>query len=103
MPVHFETRAPVAIVTLDRPEVANAIDRPTAGSWRKRSRLPARSLRGRRPPCAAIGSRRTSSGRSRSRRLLHEYQFGMQALHTGELRSGLERYASGRWRGGDLS
>lgn len=30
MAVHFETREQVAIVTLDRPEVANAIDRPTA-------------------------------------------------------------------------
>src|SRR5262245_34121124 len=30
MPVHFEARGPIAIVTLDRPEVANAIDRPTA-------------------------------------------------------------------------
>ncbi|MDX2165917.1 MAG: crotonase/enoyl-CoA hydratase family protein [Deltaproteobacteria bacterium] len=30
MAVHFETRERVAIVTLDRPEVANAIDRPTA-------------------------------------------------------------------------
>ena len=28
MPVHFEARGPVAIVTIDRPEVANAIDRP---------------------------------------------------------------------------
>jgi enoyl-CoA hydratase len=35
--------------------------------------------------------------------LLAEYEYGMQALRTGELRSGLERYASGRWRGGDLS
>jgi enoyl-CoA hydratase len=30
MTVHYETDGPVAIVTLDRPEVANAIDRPTA-------------------------------------------------------------------------
>ena len=30
MPVHFEKDGPVAIVTLDRPEVANAIDRDTA-------------------------------------------------------------------------
>ena len=30
MPIHFEARGNVAIVTLDRPEVANAIDRPTA-------------------------------------------------------------------------
>ena len=30
MTVHYETDGPVAIVTLDRPDVANAIDRPTA-------------------------------------------------------------------------
>src|SRR5499425_663693 len=30
MPVHFEIDGPIALVTLDRPEVANAIDRPTA-------------------------------------------------------------------------
>jgi enoyl-CoA hydratase len=30
MPVHYEIDGPVAIVTLDRPDVANAIDRPTA-------------------------------------------------------------------------
>jgi enoyl-CoA hydratase len=28
--VHYETDGPVALVTIDRPEVANAIDRPTA-------------------------------------------------------------------------
>ena len=30
MAVHYETDGPVAVVTLDRPAVANAIDRPTA-------------------------------------------------------------------------
>jgi enoyl-CoA hydratase len=30
MPVHYEIEGPVAVVTLDRPDVANAIDRPTA-------------------------------------------------------------------------
>lgn len=30
MPVRYETDGPVAVVTLDRPDVANAIDRPTA-------------------------------------------------------------------------
>jgi enoyl-CoA hydratase len=30
MTVHYATDGPVAVVTLDRPEVANAIDRPTA-------------------------------------------------------------------------
>ena len=31
MTVHCEIDGPVAVVTIDRPEVANAIDRPTAG------------------------------------------------------------------------
>jgi enoyl-CoA hydratase len=30
MSVHYETGGPVAVVTIDRPDVANAIDRPTA-------------------------------------------------------------------------
>jgi enoyl-CoA hydratase len=30
MPVHWEVDAPAVVITLDRPEVANAIDRPTA-------------------------------------------------------------------------
>lgn len=32
MAVHFSVDAPIAVVTIDRPEVANAIDRPTAGA-----------------------------------------------------------------------
>ena len=28
--VHFETDGPVAVVTIDRPEARNAVDRPTA-------------------------------------------------------------------------
>ena len=30
MPIRYETDGPVAVITIDRPEVANAIDRPTA-------------------------------------------------------------------------
>jgi enoyl-CoA hydratase len=30
MTVHFETEAPIAVITIDRPDVANAVDRPTA-------------------------------------------------------------------------
>lgn len=30
MTIHFESDGPVAVITIDRPEVANAIDRPTA-------------------------------------------------------------------------
>src|SRR5260370_38158303 len=32
MTVHFETEGPVAIVTIDRPAVANAVDRETANA-----------------------------------------------------------------------
>lgn len=35
--------------------------------------------------------------------LLAEYEYGMEAIRTQELRGGLDRYASGRWRSGDLS
>ena len=28
--IRYETDGPVAVITIDRPEVANAIDRPTA-------------------------------------------------------------------------
>lgn len=30
MTIHYETEAPIALVTIDRPDVANAVDRPTA-------------------------------------------------------------------------
>ncbi len=30
MAVHYEVDGPIVVVTIDRPEVANAIDRPTA-------------------------------------------------------------------------
>ena len=30
MTVHYQTEGPIAIITLDRPEVRNAVDRPTA-------------------------------------------------------------------------
>jgi enoyl-CoA hydratase len=30
MSVHYESDGPVAVVTIDRPDVANAIDHPTA-------------------------------------------------------------------------
>jgi enoyl-CoA hydratase len=58
-------------------------------------------------PQAAVRTDRLSSYQQWSRALpealLAEYEYGMQALATGELRSGLDRYASGRWRSGDLS
>jgi enoyl-CoA hydratase len=53
-------------------------------------------------PQAAMRTDRLSSYEQWSRAipeaLLVEYEYGMRALGTGELRSGLERYASGRWR-----
>jgi enoyl-CoA hydratase len=38
MPVRYETRGPVAVVTIDRPQVANAVDRPTAAELADRFR-----------------------------------------------------------------
>jgi enoyl-CoA hydratase len=35
--------------------------------------------------------------------LANEFDHGMRTLASGELRTGLDRYASGRWRSGDLS
>jgi enoyl-CoA hydratase len=35
MPVSVETRGKIAIVTIDRPEVRNAVDRPTAGALKE--------------------------------------------------------------------
>jgi enoyl-CoA hydratase len=32
MTVHYEVEAPIVLITIDRPEVANAIDRPTAAA-----------------------------------------------------------------------
>ena len=48
MPVHYEADGPIVIVTLDRPEVSNAIDRPTADAladaFRRFDADPARSV-----------------------------------------------------------
>ena len=38
-----------------------------------------------------------------SEALVNEYEHGMATLRSGEMRSGLDRYASGRWRSGDLA
>ena len=58
-------------------------------------------------PQGAVRTDRLSSyeqwSRALPQALLAEYEYGIQALSTGELRSGLERYAAGRWRSGDLS
>jgi enoyl-CoA hydratase len=58
-------------------------------------------------PQAAMRSDRLSSYEQWSLDLAdalgNEFDHGMRTLATGEMRSGLERYASGRWRSGDLS
>src|SRR5262249_3029144 len=59
-----------------------------------------------RPP-AALRSDRLSSyeqwSRSLADALVNEYDHGMRTLATGEMLRGLDRYGSGRWRGGDFS
>ena len=59
MAVDYKTDGPVAVVTLDRGDVANAIDRPTADE------LVAALPPARRRRCAATASPPTSSGRCR--------------------------------------
>ena len=58
-------------------------------------------------PQAALRSDRLSSyeqwSRSLSEALTNEYDHGMRALATGEMLRGLDRYGSGRWRGGDFT
>ncbi len=91
MTVHYETDGPVAIVTLDRPDVANAIDRPTADELAAL-------------PQAALRSDRLSSYEQSSLPLDEalgvEYRHGMATLETGEMFAGLDDYASGGWRTG---
>ncbi len=58
-------------------------------------------------PQAALRSDRLSSyeqwSRSLSEALTNEYDHGMRTLATGEMLRGLDRYGSGRWRGGDFT
>src|SRR5881296_1786135 len=58
-------------------------------------------------PQAALRSDRLSSyeqwSRSLSEALSNEYDHGMRTLATGEMLRGLDRYGSGRWRGGDFT
>jgi len=57
-------------------------------------------------PQAALRSDRLSSyeqwSRPLSEALTNEYDHGMRTLATGEMLRGLDRYGSGRWRGGDF-
>ena len=82
---------------------ANGPRQPAGSSrrvaWPPPSSSPASSPPGPRRRCAATASPHTSSGRCRSTRPCRgEYEHGMSALRTGELFSGLDRYASGEWR-----
>jgi enoyl-CoA hydratase len=83
--------------------LANRLVQP--GTAREEALALAREIASR--PQAALRGDRLSSYEQWSRTLrdalLDEYEHGMRALRTGELRSGLDRYASGRWRAGDLS
>src|SRR5438477_4827482 len=58
-------------------------------------------------PQAALRSDRRSSyepwPRPLSEAITNEYDHGMRTLSTGEMLRGLERYGSGRWRGGDFT
>ena len=58
-------------------------------------------------PQAALRSDRLSSyeqwSLALSGAISNEYEHGMRTLGTGELRKGLDRYGSGRWKSGDLS
>jgi enoyl-CoA hydratase len=58
-------------------------------------------------PQAALRSDRLSSyeqwSLSLSEAIANEYEHGMRTLATREMLGGLDRYASGRWRSGDLS
>src|SRR5437867_250801 len=172
MSIECRSQGAVAVVTIDRPEVANAIDRPTAaaladtfrrfeadgslhaavltgangtfcaGADLKAMREPGMERASRlerdgdgpvgptrmllvKPviaavdaaialateiasrPQVALRSDRLSSyeqwSRSLSEALTNEYDHGMRTLATGEMLRGLDRYGSGRWRGGDFT
>ena len=71
----------------------------TVGRSTPRPNSPTKSPRYHSPLCAATECRRTSSGPCRSTTLLlNEFHHGMDALRTGEMFGGLERYSSGEWR-----
>jgi enoyl-CoA hydratase/carnithine racemase len=93
MAIRFETDGPVAVVTIDRPEVANAIDGPTARELADAFRrfdgdeaLSVAVLTGADGKfCAGAGA------------LLNEHHHGMASLATGEIVAGVARYARGEW------
>lgn len=94
MPIHVESDGPVAVVTIDRSEVANAIDRPTAeeltDAFRRFDGDGSLSV-------AVLTGAGGSSARGLDEALLREYHHGMDTLATGETFTGVVRYASGDW------
>ena len=90
MTVHYETDGPVAIVTLDRPDVANAIDRATADG----------GVSGEEALRIGLANRLVATGKALDEALGVEYRHGMATLETGEMFAGLDDYASGGWRTG---
>ena len=128
MSIHVDSDGPVTVVTIDRPEVANAIDRPTAEALVDAFRAfdadddaavavltgandtfcAGADLKAMREPGAPRASRvelrsdRASSYEQWSldldEALSNEYRHGIATLETGELFGGLDRYAAGEWR-----
>jgi 1,4-dihydroxy-2-naphthoyl-CoA synthase len=82
MAVHYEPDGPIVVVTIDRPEVCNAIDRPTANAladaMRRFDEDPGLSV--------AVHA------------LTREYRHGMSTLHTGETFEGIRQFGSGERR-----
>src|SRR5438128_603918 len=126
MSIEFRSQGPVSVVTINRPEVAHALDliltgRGVSGEEALRMGLANRLV----PPGtaldaaialateiasgpqAAVRSDRLSSyeqwSLSLSEAIANEYDHGMRTLSTGEMLRGLDRYGSGRWRSGDFS
>ena len=106
MSIEFRSQGPVSVVTINRPEVANAIDRPTAAAladvfrrFEADESLHVAVLTGANGTfCAG-----EQWSLSLSEAIANEYDHGMRTLSTGEMLRGLDRYGSGRWRSGDFS
>ena len=62
MTVHYEAEGPVAVVTIDRPEARNAVDRPTADALVDAFD----ALRGRRRPRGRGAHRRRTARSARA-------------------------------------
>jgi enoyl-CoA hydratase/carnithine racemase len=105
--VDFETEGPVAVVILDRPEVANAIDGPTAAApvaafrrFEADDSLRVAVLTG------ARGDRLSAYEQwslDLPAALANEYRHGRASLATGQSADGLARYAAGAGRHGQAA